>query len=128
MLYFNDEGPCAQAQDERRDDAEMFDLAPVSLWLEDYSSLKRLFERWRGEGVGSLRDHLLEDPRRIQECSDSIRVIKVNRRTLSLFEAEDLRHLVESLGLIFRADMFTNHVEELVQLWDGKAERSEERR
>jgi len=33
------------------DDAEMFDLAPVSLWLEDYSGLRRLFDIWRGEGV-----------------------------------------------------------------------------
>ena len=28
-------------------DAEMFELAPVSLWLEDYSALKALFEQWR---------------------------------------------------------------------------------
>ena len=29
------------------DDAEMFDLAPVSLWLEDYSGIRQLFEEWR---------------------------------------------------------------------------------
>ena len=27
----------------------MFDLAPVSLWLEDYSALKQLFDGWRAE-------------------------------------------------------------------------------
>ena len=31
----------------QHDDAEMFELAPVSLWLEDYSGLKRLFAAWR---------------------------------------------------------------------------------
>lgn len=37
------------------DDAEMFDLAPVSLWLEDYSALKALFAQWRSDGVTNLR-------------------------------------------------------------------------
>lgn len=30
---------------------DMFELAPVSLWLEDYSALKQLFEAWRAEGA-----------------------------------------------------------------------------
>ena len=45
------------------DDAEMFDLAPVSLWLEDYSALKALFDAWRAEGVTDLRAHFAADPR-----------------------------------------------------------------
>nr|WP_229426624.1 sensor domain-containing diguanylate cyclase [Microvirga alba] len=100
----------------------MFDLAPVSLWLEDYSGVKNLFAEWREAGVTSLRDFLSEDPARVQACSDRIRVIKVNQRTLSLFEAEDLSHLVENLGRIFRNDMLKTHINELVQLWDGKTE------
>jgi hypothetical protein len=39
-------------------DADMFDLAPVSLWLEDYSCLKTLFDGWRAHGVTRLRDYL----------------------------------------------------------------------
>jgi diguanylate cyclase (GGDEF)-like protein len=105
-----------------RDDAEMFDLAPVSLWLEDYSGVRQLFEEWRKAGVTKLRDYLLEDPERVEACSALIRVIKVNRRTLSLFEADDLPHLIENLGKIFRNDMFKVHVEELEQLWDGQTE------
>lgn len=27
------------------DDADMFDLAPVSLWLEDFSAVREQFER-----------------------------------------------------------------------------------
>ncbi len=104
------------------DDAEMFELAPVSLWLEDYTGVKRLFEEWRRAGVTSLRDYLNEDPERVQACSNLIRVIKVNRKTLSLFEARDLPHLVQSLGQIFRNDMLKAHIDELVQLWDGQLE------
>ncbi|QFU18176.1 diguanylate cyclase [Microvirga thermotolerans] len=100
----------------------MFELAPVSLWLEDYSGIRSLFAQWRREGVVSLREYLEEDTRRVRACSDSIRVLKVNRKTLSLFEAKDLPHLVQNLGQIFRNDMLKTHIDELVQLWDGNTE------
>jgi len=101
------------------DDAETFELAPVSLWLEDYSGLKRLFAAWREAGVTDLRAYLLDDPRRVKECSRLIKVLKVNRATLALFEAHDLAHLTANIGRVFRDDMLTTHIEELVQLWQG---------
>jgi diguanylate cyclase (GGDEF)-like protein len=101
------------------DDAEMFELAPVSLWLEDYSALKTLFGQWRDAGITDLRAHFAADPSRVRQCSASIRLIKVNRKTLALFEADDTDHLVGNLDRVFRDDMLTTHVEELVQLWEG---------
>jgi len=100
----------------------MFDLAPVSLWLEDYSGVKQLFDTWRAAGVVSLREYLEEDSERVRACSSRIRVVKVNRRTLSLFEADDPAQLVANLDKIFRGDMFKSHIEELVQLWNGEME------
>jgi diguanylate cyclase (GGDEF)-like protein len=104
------------------DDGEMFDLAPVSLWLEDYSGLKRLLDQWRWEGVTDLRAHLHADTRRIQACSEQIRILKVNHKTLTLFEAASLDELMSNLGRVFRDDMLETHVEELVQLWNGATE------
>src|SRR5688500_2533178 len=78
----------ARAPSARDDDAEMFELAPVSLWLEDFSGVKAQLDEWRRAGVTDLRAFLREDTRRAKACSDRIRVIKVNRKTLSLFEAE----------------------------------------
>ncbi len=101
-------------------DAEMFDLAPVSLWLEDYSGLSALFRRWRAEGVTSLTTHFAEDPARIAECAATLRVIKVNRRTLQLFEATGLTDLVGNLDRIFQAESLDCHATELVQLWEGR--------
>ncbi|MFZ5690309.1 MAG: sensor domain-containing diguanylate cyclase [Pseudomonadota bacterium] len=98
----------------------MFDLAPVSLWLEDYSALKVLFQRWRDEGVTDLRAHFAADASRVKQCSACIRLIKVNKKTLALFGASDMEHLVANLDKVFRDDMLTTHVEELVQLWEGK--------
>ena len=100
--------------------ADMFELAPVSLWLEDYSALKSLFERWRAEGVRDLRAHLREDRARIVECSRCLQVLRVNRRTLQLYGAQSQDELVANLHEVFRDDMFEQLVEELNDLWSGR--------
>lgn len=102
------------------DHAQIFDLAPVSLWLEDYSGIRQLFDTWRAAGVVDLRAWLQGDPARVQACSERIRVLQVNRRTLEMYKARSLEHLVDDLDAVFRDDMLTTHIEELVQLWDGK--------
>jgi diguanylate cyclase (GGDEF)-like protein len=102
------------------DDAAMFTLAPVSLWLEDYSGVKRQIDSWREAGVVSPREFLMEDLERVKTCAALIRVVKVNQKTLSLYEAEDVVRLVTQLPRIFRDDMLITHLEELVQLWEGE--------
>ncbi|MEZ0170154.1 diguanylate cyclase domain-containing protein [Microvirga sp. TS319] len=120
MPHSNARTVAASHADSQQDDARMFDLAPVSLWLEDYSGVKQLLEEWRAAGVTSLREYLEEDVERVSACSSRIRVIKVNHKTLSLFEAGSLSELVASLDRIFRADMLKTHIDELVQLWNGE--------
>lgn len=99
---------------------EMFELAPVSLWLEDYSALHALFADWRAVGVLDLRAHLNADRARVAECSRCIRVVRVNRRTLALFGADSTEHLVANLDRVFRDAMLAPHIEELVALWEGR--------
>src|ERR1700734_1216243 len=102
------------------DNAEMFDLAPVSLWIEDYSAVKALFEQWRAEGIDDIKTFLTADPGRALQCSERMRILKVNRKTLSLFGARDLAHLTANLGQVMRDDTYKSHVEELAQLWKGQ--------
>jgi PAS domain-containing protein len=101
-------------------DAEMFDLAPVSLWIEDYSAVRALFDQWRAAGVDDIKTFLAADQDRVRQCSARIRILKVNRKTLSLFGARDLPHLMANLGRVLRDDTFDSLTEELVQLWNKK--------
>lgn len=97
----------------------LFELAPVSLWLEDFSALRALFERWRAEGVTDLAAHLTAEPERIEQCLRCLRVLRGNQRTLSLFKARDQASLLGGLDRIFRGDMRTNVVREWQALWNG---------
>lgn len=100
----------------------MFELAPVSLWLEDYSALKQLFDRWRQDGVTDLRAHLQADAARLKQCSACLKILRVNRRTLELFSAGSQAELEAGLATVFRDDMHQTVEHELVQLWDGMPE------
>ena len=100
----------------------MFDIAPVSLWLEDFSALKVLLDGWRAEGVVDIEAFVRADPARMQQYGASLKVLKVNQRTLELFAAPDQATLVASLGQVFRGDMHEQAIQELRQLWSGSLE------
>lgn len=99
---------------------DMFDLAPASLWMEDYSGLKQLFDQWRADGVTDLLNFLREDPERLQQCSQMYKVLRVNQYTLDLFKAPDQQTLQSRLHEVFRGDMLTSIVPELLALWEGQ--------
>ena len=99
---------------------EMFELAPVSLWLEDYSSLRTLFAGWRAAGVTDLRAHLNADRERVAECSRQLKIVRVNRRTLDLLGARDTQHLIDNLQNVLRDGTIEPYINELVALWNGQ--------
>ncbi|MGV0820678.1 diguanylate cyclase domain-containing protein [Martelella sp. AMO21009] len=98
---------------------QMFELAPIAMWVEDFSGVKCLFDRWRSAGVTDIEAFLRADRSRVAACSRAIRVLQVNRKTLDLFEASDMEQLVSSIDLVFRDDMLESHINELVQLFEG---------
>lgn len=99
---------------------DMFDLAPVSLWMEDYSELKKMFDQWRAQGVTDLLAFLQENPQSLQRCSQSYKVLRVNQYTLQLLKAPDQQTLQSRLHEVFRGDMLDSIVAELLALWEGK--------
>lgn len=98
----------------------LFDYAPISLWEEDYSALKREFDILRAQGVTDIRAHLASDPEAVSRFMGMIRVLDVNLKTLSLFDAPDKDALLTNLDKVFRDEMSAHFVDELVDMWNGK--------
>ncbi|HEY9058404.1 MAG TPA: sensor domain-containing diguanylate cyclase, partial [Aurantimonas sp.] len=101
-------------------DLGLFELAPIPLWIEDFSGVKALFDEWREAGVTSIREHLEQDLERVKTAARRIELIAVNACTLSLFEADSFDHLAANLDRVFSGDMLDSHREELIQLWEGQ--------
>jgi diguanylate cyclase (GGDEF)-like protein len=99
---------------------QLFEYAPVSLWEEDYAELKKEFDALRAQGVTDIRTHLASHPEDVSRFMKMIRVLDVNQRTLTLFEAKDKETLLGKLDKVFRREMSVHFVDELVDMWNGK--------
>ncbi|WP_137129140.1 sensor domain-containing diguanylate cyclase [Rhizobium sp. FY34] len=102
--------------------SDIFNLAPVAMWIEDFSSVQKQFAIWRAQGITDIRAFLCEDLSRVAQCAAMIRVLDVNAKTLSLFEADSKEHLIANIDQVFRDDMLESHINELSALFDGKSE------
>ncbi|WP_345796791.1 sensor domain-containing diguanylate cyclase [Castellaniella sp. MT123] len=100
---------------------DLFEASPMAFWLEDYSALHVFFQELRAAGIQDLRPWLLQDRRRLADCARLMRVLRVNRQTLSLYEAASQEDLLAHLDQVFRDDMLDGFAEELNQLWLGLA-------
>jgi diguanylate cyclase (GGDEF)-like protein/PAS domain S-box-containing protein len=98
----------------------LFEHSPVSLWVEDFSSVKQLLDDIRGRGISDFRVFTDVHPEFVLRCMSEIRVIDVNRHTLELFGAPDKESLLHRLIEIFRDDMEQHFREQLIDLWHGK--------
>jgi diguanylate cyclase (GGDEF)-like protein len=98
----------------------LFTHAPISLWEEDYSGIKKEFDVLRAQGIVDLKAHLAAHPKAVDGFMSLIRVLDVNQKTLDLFEAKDKETLLANLNKVFRGEMSNHFANELVDMWNGK--------
>lgn len=98
----------------------LFEYAPISLWEEDYSTVKTELDNLRAGGITDLRAYLASHPEAVDRFMGMIRVLDVNQRTLQLFEVDDKETFLANLNKVFRNDMREHFTSELVDMWNGK--------
>jgi len=98
----------------------LFEYAPISLWEEDYSGIKRLFDGLRLQGVSSLETYLQAHPDFVDACMRQIRLVHVNQQTLDLLKAASQEQLAAQLDKVFRGGMRPLFQAELLALWAGE--------
>jgi two-component system, cell cycle sensor histidine kinase and response regulator CckA len=82
----------------------LFSDSPISLWEEDFSGIRRHFDRLRALGVSDFEDHFTANPDELADCVESVRVVDVNRATLELYGAESRSQLLAGLDRILGDD------------------------
>ncbi len=98
----------------------LFDYSPVSLWVEDFSGVKVLLDEARKLGIEDFRIFISVHPEFVDRCMEAIKVLDVNRQTLSMFAATSKAELLDKLGMVFRDEMHTSFADQLLDLWHGK--------
>jgi diguanylate cyclase (GGDEF)-like protein len=97
----------------------LFEHTPISLWEMDYGQIKIFFNELRQRGVKELGNYLDHNPDVVSDCMHGIRVLDVNRKSLTLFQASSKEDLIQQRVVIFRDELVRHFRDELVDLWNG---------
>lgn len=97
----------------------LFEYAPVALWEQDFSHIKKSFDELRAKGVRSLDAHLVMYPEFLDQCMGKIQVLDVNLQTVAMLKADSKEHLLSNLDKVFRDGMRHHFRDELRALWNG---------
>ena len=107
--------------DQSSDDVfrRIFDEAPVSLWVEDLSDVKRFIERVRTSGTDNLRTHFENHPEAVSACAKKVKIIQVNKATLDLYKAGSKEQLLDGIETTFTEESREAFREALLALAEG---------
>jgi two-component system cell cycle sensor histidine kinase/response regulator CckA len=104
--------------------AALFESAPVSIWHEDFSSVKALLDEVVQSAGGDLDTYLQQHADIVYDCMRRVRVLQVNRLAREFYGASTQEELVRRLPELFDDGSVAVFREELVALASG-AERFE---
>jgi PAS domain-containing protein len=104
----------------------LFNHSPVSLWVEDFSAVKKLLDEIRQRGITDFATFIKVHPEFVTRCMQEIRVIDVNRETLRMFGAADTADLLRNIPRVFRDEMQDSFADQLQDLWNHKTSQQRE--
>ncbi len=98
----------------------LFENSPISLWEDDFSSVKQRLDALKQEGITDIHAHLLAHPELIKECMSLVKVVDVNKTTLELYDVQDKETLLNNLAYFIGDDAIEQWTVELANIAEGK--------
>lgn len=99
----------------------LFYESPISLWELDCSVAKSALNELQASGIENVEAWLLDHPQRAAEIANTIKVLDVNRGTLTMFEANSADDFFRNIGGIFREESLPPYIGWLASLARGDA-------
>jgi PAS domain S-box-containing protein len=117
-----------QAEEELRESEQryrrVFENSPVSIWEEDFSGVKSLFDDLKKEEVGDIEIYFVQHPETVRQCAELTRIVDVNRAALTMHGAATKAELLAGMVSTFTPESFDTFRQELACLWHGGTEMS----
>ncbi|PWB52925.1 MAG: hypothetical protein C3F06_06970 [Candidatus Methanoperedenaceae archaeon] len=100
----------------------VFEDSPISLWEEDSSEIKNYIDDLRNKGIEDFREYFETHIEEVIRCTEMVKVVNVNKATVSLFRALGKKEVMEGLGRIFTEHSYGLFKEELIAIAEGRTE------
>lgn len=98
----------------------LFEHAPVSIWEEDFSGVRRYLEELRQAGVTDFFAYFSAHPEAVARSAAQVKIVDVNRATLEMFQAESKADLLADLSKVLGPESLTPFKAELLALERGE--------
>lgn len=106
-------------QDAEQQQIALFEHSPLPTWVEDFSTVKHLWETYRSAGVKDLDVFLLEHPEEVRRCIDAVKIVEVNQRSLDFFGCDKKADFPLVASSLFMEASFSVLRDKLVALERG---------
>ena len=97
----------------------IFQYSPVPLWEEDFTELYQYIEEHRTKNVLDFRKYIETNPSFLENCSQKVKILDVNKEALKLHGAKNKEELLGNLDKIFTKKSFETFKEEVIALSKG---------
>ena len=94
----------------------LFEHAPVSIWEEDFSSVREYVDELYASGVRDFEAFFGAHPEAIRECMKRVKIVDVNRATLDMYQAEDKAQLLAGLAKVVGTEALDAFKQEVLAL------------
>ncbi len=98
----------------------LFEYAPISIWEEDFSAVRRYIDELGAAGVTDFPAHLEAHPEAVAESAARVRIVDVNRATLEMYGAESKAQLLADLSKVLGPESLIPFKQELLALARGE--------
>ncbi len=76
----------------------LFENSPISLWEEDFSAVQQKMDTLRSEGITDFEAYFTEHPEVVSEFASLVKILDVNKASVTLFKAKEKAELLSNLG------------------------------
>jgi len=106
---------------------QWFEDAPISLWEQDYSEVKRRIDEIKGRNVGELEAYFHARPELVRELAGLVRVADVNSFTLQMYKATSKEVFLSGITKVFSRESYDDFIPALIAVADGRKRLSVEK-
>lgn len=110
-------------EDKRQTEEEyrkLFETSAVSIWIEDFSSVRKMLDELKADGVKDPEAYFNTHPDFPKKAAGAIRVLDVNQETLRMYEAKSKEQLLSSLDIVFNDASYRGFAHFLGGLFRGE--------
>lgn len=98
----------------------LFENSPVSIWEEDITDVVHRIEQLKQSGIDNFEAYFEQNPEEIIKFSEQTKVLRINKETLSLYQASNKEELFVNINKTFLPESFDVFKSEIISLANGE--------